>query len=98
MEGYNGVFIDCTVFVFSGVTDPVLNIYVQVSNDKQNWATLPVGSTAVALSPAAAGYSKLDQSTIGQQVSAAWIRLKYETFGDIRAVCNIGLDRAKLGF
>jgi hypothetical protein len=96
MEGYNALFIECTVFAFDGFADPLLNISVDVSNDKQNWANWPLGA-AVLLSIATVGYFKLDQSSIGQQFAARWIRLRYETTGDIKIICSVGLDRKRLG-
>jgi len=97
MEGYNAVFVECTAFVFTGFDDPTLNLTVQVSNDKQNWTTLPVGGSPEILMINTVGYFKLDQGTIGQQVSAAWVRLRYETTGDIEAICSIGIERKRLG-
>ncbi len=98
MEGYNAVFVECTVFVATGMPDPLLKIYVQAGNDRQNWDTLPIGSTAVVMSTAIAAYIKLDQSTIGQQISAAYVRLKYETDSLTTAVIfSVGLDRKRQG-
>ena len=98
MEGYNAVFVECTVFATSGTPDPLLKIYVQVSNDQQNWDTLPLGSTAVYVGTAATGYITLDQATIGQQVSAAYVRLKYETDSSTTAVVfSVGMNRKLQG-
>jgi len=97
MEGYNSVFVECTVFAASGAPDPQLTIYVEVSNDKQNWDSLPLGAAAVGLS-IVAGYGKLDQSTIGQQISARYVRLKYVTDANTTAmIFSVGLDRKRQG-
>jgi hypothetical protein len=98
MEGYNAVFVECTVFTAAGAPDPKLVIYVQVSNDGQNWDTLPLGSTAIGLSIATYGYFKLDQSTIGQQISAAYVRLKYVTdAATTNVIFSVGIDRKRQG-
>lgn len=98
MEGYNSVFVECTIFAATGAPDPLLKIYVEVSNDRQNWDTLPVGGTAVFVSAATVIYVTLDQATIGEQISAAYVRLKYVTDASTTAVIfSAGVDRRRLG-
>lgn len=97
MEGYNAVFVEVTVMAMSGTVDPTLNLYVQVSNDRQNWDTLPLGSAPVALALDNIAHFTLSQTTIGQQISAAWVRLMYVTTGDMTAIIGVGLDRKRLG-
>jgi hypothetical protein len=96
MEGYNSVYVECTVFAAVGAPDPLLKIYVQVSNDGQNWTTLPIGGTPVFGSTTTIGYFKLDQAAIGQQISAAHARLMYVTDSSTTAVIfSAGLDRKR---
>lgn len=95
MVGFNAVFIECTVF--DGADVPLFSIYVEVSNDRQNWTPLPLDTTPVSLDANSAGYYELDQSTIGQQISAAWVRLRYETVNDTKVIFSVGLDRKRLG-
>lgn len=97
MAGFNAVFVECTVFVFDGFVDPQLSIYVDVGNDRENWTPLPIGSTPVRLEAQAAGYYKLDTNTIGQQIAARWVRLRYQTEVDTEVIFSVGLDRKRLG-
>lgn len=98
MEGYNGVFVECTVFVATGTADPLVAIYVEVGNDRQNWDVLPVGGAPIFVGLSAIGYMTLDSAAIGQQISAAYIRLKYVTDSDTVAVIfSVGVDRRRLG-
>jgi hypothetical protein len=47
---------------------------------------------------ATVGYMTLDSAAIGQQISAAYIRLKYVTDTDTVAVIfSVGVDRRRLG-
>ncbi len=98
MEGFNAIFVECTVLAATGAPDPSLTVYVQVSNDRQNWSTLPLGGTAVFMNIAVVGYMKLDQSAIGQQISAAYVRLKYQTDSwTATVIFSAGIDRKRQG-
>jgi hypothetical protein len=97
MEGFNAVFVECTVFAATGSADPFLKVYVQVSNDQQNWSTLPLGGVAVYVGASTVGYYKLAQGTIGELISAAFVRLRYETDPDTTSVVfSVGLDRKRI--
>ena len=97
MEGYNTLFLDCTVFVANGAPDPVLKIYVETSNHFTIWKTVPVGGTAAELYATIVGYFPLSHTVIGQ-ISGEYVRLRYETDSLTTAVIfSAGIDPKRIG-
>lgn len=88
MGNDNAVFVEMTVFNAVGTTD--LDVYLQVSNDLDNWEDF--SGTPTIANTAAAGYFTGQESS----VASAYVRLRYDLASGNQLVLGAGINTASL--
>jgi len=87
----NAVQVDWTVISYSGSGE--ITVTVQESNDLQNWSTVGTDSiSAVSYNT----FTSPDQTSPGQRVASAYVRLQITAASGATAVVAAGLNSASL--